>query len=228
MYILLNGVSNKSLGLSLTSRPEIPSAEQNVEYINVEGRHGSLVKKGSYGDITIPMEFSFLGIRMTVKSLVREIKRWILNKTELIFSDDPGFYYQVKNIVVNSTVNDIDIYGRVAIDFVCSPFLYEKINPITLNEPTDLINPGTIESEPLIKVFGTGDVSITVNGNVIKLNGMADYMTIDSELEEAHRNGYSRNSNMVGSFPVFEMGENVISWSEGVTKIVVEPRWRYR
>lgn len=85
MHILLDGISNKEMGLSLTSRPEIPSAEQEVEYIEVEGRHGSLTKKGSYKDITIPMEFSFSGVEISVKNRLREIKRWILKKEKLVF-----------------------------------------------------------------------------------------------------------------------------------------------
>lgn len=227
MFILLDDVSNKTLGISLVSRPEIPSAEQIVEYIEVDGRHGSLTKKGSYKNITIPMEFSFMGIQKTVKQMLREVKGWVLNKENLVFSDDPNFYYEVKNIVVNSTVNDVDIYGRVAIDFVCSPFQYQITTPITLNEAAVLVNSGTIEAEPLIKVFGLGDVTVTVNGQMFKLNGMADYISVDCELKEAHRNKTSRNSNMVGEFPVFIPGQNTISFSSNVTKLVIEPRWRY-
>lgn len=227
MFILLDGVSNKTLGISLVSRPEIPSTEQIVEYIEVDGRHGSLTKKGSYKDITISTEFSFMSIQNTVKQMLREVKHWILNKEKLGFSDDPNFYYEVKNIVVKSTVNDIDIYGRVAIDFVCSPFQYETVNSITLTAAASLVNPGTIDSEPLIKVFGVGDVTVIVNDLMFKLNGMADYISVDCELKEAHRNKTSRNSNMSGEFPVFIPGQNTISFSSNVTKLVIEPRWRY-
>ncbi|MED1539339.1 phage tail protein, partial [Bacillus pseudomycoides] len=31
----------------------------------------------------------------------------------------------------------------------------------------------------------------------------------------------------VGSFPVFQVGENTIAWSGNVIKILIEPRWRY-
>lgn len=227
MQILLDGVSNKTIGLSLVSRPDIPTPEQVVEYINVDGRHGSLTKKGAYKDIVIPMEFSFAGIQATVKQILREVNRWTLNKDTLIFSDDTEFYYNLKNIVVKSTVNDIDIYGRVAIDFVCSPFQYQITEPIILTSSGVVFSPATIESEPLLTVFGTGNVEININDQAFKLTNLSDYITIDSGLKEAHRDGVPMNSNMVGKFPLFQTGENNISFTGNITKLEIEPRWRY-
>lgn len=227
MQILLDGVSNKELGLSLVSRPDIPTPEQVVEYINVGGRHGSLTKKGAYKDIVIPMEFSFMGVHATVKHIRREVNRWILDKETLIFSDDTDFYYNLKNVTAQSTVNDIDIYGRVAIDFVCSPFQYQITEPIILTSPGVIVNPATIEAEPLLTVFGTGNVEININNQSFKLTNLSDYITIDSDLKEAHRDGDPRNNNMFGKFPLFKTGENNISFTGNLVKIEIEPRWRY-
>ena len=41
---LLDGVSNESLDISITVRPNIPAPELETEFFEIEGRHGYLTK----------------------------------------------------------------------------------------------------------------------------------------------------------------------------------------
>lgn len=227
MEVLFDDVSIKTIGLSLTERPEIPTAEQEVEYIEVEGRDGSLVRKKNFKDVTQPFTFSFLD-KTNVRQKVREIRGWLSDKEKLSFSDDPGIYRKIKHIVIDSTVNDIIAYGRMTINIRFDPFEYVDMNPVTLNSPGNLTNPGTYFSNPKISVYGTGNLSITVNGQQTNLKSVDGHITLDCELQEAHKNGSSLNSFMVGKFPVFNVGQNTISWTGSVDKLVIEPRWRYK
>ncbi|SFH68563.1 phage tail domain-containing protein [Pisciglobus halotolerans] len=222
---LLDGIPSSDFKLSPTSRPDIPTPEQMIETIEVDGRHGSLTKKGAFKDIQFPIEYNILEDE-NIKPLLRKIRGYFFGKKMLRFTDD-NVFYKIKSLQISETNNEIEQYGLFTVNFVCSPFQYEMSDKVTLNAPGKLTNPGTIESEPLLKVFGTGNAAITVNGQTFKLNGMADYISVDCELKEAHRNGVSRNDIMVGEFPVFKIGENGISWNSAVKKIEVETRWRY-
>lgn len=227
MEVLLDDVSIKTIGLSLTERPEIPTAEQEVEYVEVEGRDSSLVRKMDFKDVSQPFTFSFLD-KTNVRQKVREIRAWLSDKKKLSISDDPGIFRLIQHIEMSSTINDINVYGRVELNITFDPFEYIEVESMTLNEPGNFNNPGTYFSNPKITVYGTGNLSVTVNGKQTKLNSVSGHITLDCELQEAHKNGSSLNNFMVGKFPRFEVGQNTISWTGSVDRLVIEPRWRYK
>lgn len=227
MEVLFDDESIKTIGLSLTERPEIPTAEQEVEYIEVEGRNGSLVRKMHFKDVTQPFTFSFLE-KTNVRQKVRQIRAWLSDKEKLSFSDDPGIFRLIKHIVIQSTINDINVYGRMSLDITFDPFEYIEVNPITLTNTGNVNNPGTYFSNPKITLYGTGNLSITVNGQRTELKSVDGHITLDCELQEAHKNGSSLNNRMVGKFPSFKVGLNTISWTGSVSRVVIEPRWRYK
>ena len=85
-------------------------------------------------------------------------------------------------------------------------------------------NPTPFESKPLIKVTGTG--TLTVNGVQIAIS--ATPTTIDCELMEAYNGTTSRNSDIVltpNKFPVLKPGNNTITLGSGITKLEITPRW---
>lgn len=227
MEVLFDGVSIKTIGLSLTERPEIPTAEQEVEYIEVEGRDSSLVRKLDFKDVTQPFTFSFLD-KTNVRQKVREIRAWLSDKERLSFSDDPGIFLLIKHIVIDSTINDINVYGLMTINITFDPFEYIDVDLITMTAADSLNNPGTYFADPVITVYGTGNLSITVNGQRTELKSVSGHITLDCDLQETHKNGSSLNSFMVGKFPRFEVGQNTISWTGTVTQVEIEPRWRYK
>ena len=56
--------------------------------------------------------------------------------------------------------------------------------------------------------------------------GETGSITIDTSLMEAYAGDISANSCMNGDFPRLQPGQNAISWSGDVTRIVVQPNWR--
>lgn len=227
MEILFDDISIKTIGLSLTERPEIPTAEQEVEYIEVEGRDGSLVRKKDFKDVSQPFTFAFLD-RTNVRQKVRVIRAWLSNKKKLSFSDDLDVFRIIKHIVIESTINDIIAYGRVTMNITFDPFEYIETDLVTMNSPGNLNNPGSYFANPIIHVYGTGNVTLIINGQQIKLNSIDGHITLDFELKETHKNGSSLNNFMVGNYPRFEIGQDTINWNGSVDRLVIEPRWRYK
>jgi len=52
-------------------------------------------------------------------------------------------------------------------------------------------------------------------------------LTLDSALMECYQGSTAQNNQMQGPFPVLNTGATAITWSSGITKIEIEPRWRY-
>ncbi|MBJ8103585.1 MULTISPECIES: distal tail protein Dit [Bacillus cereus group] len=222
------GINNElvsSFGVYMVGRPVIPTTEQEVEHIIVPGRHGSLTKKGAYKDVPLKVKFNLLE-NENIKPLIRRVKSLFINGETLFFTDDE-VYRKIKHVKIGDIVNDIEEHGEFEVEFTLDPFEYVTTVPIVLTKPENLLNPGTIESAPKLVVYGGGDVTITINDVSFRIKGVAYSVTIDSGLLEAYVGTTSMNSKMIGEFPLFKPGINTISWSESVTKIIVEPRWRY-
>ena len=90
-----------------------------------------------------------------------------------------------------------------------------------------MTNPTKYTAKPIIEVIGSGRGSITVGRRTIEIKNITDPITIDSELQEAYSDGVNQNGNIIApdGLPILEAGENVISYSGGITNVTISPRW---
>ena len=107
----------------------------------------------------------------------------------------------------------------------------EVIN-ITSGTGTSVLNRGTVKSRPLVKVYCSGNGAFVINNKEVKLIGIEKpYVVIDSELEEAYfvESGILSNANnyMSGEFPVLDVGNNIVTFNGGVSKLEITPNWRW-
>ncbi|MDD3041087.1 hypothetical protein, partial [Bacteroides sp.] len=99
---------------------------------------------------------------------------------------------------------------------------------MSLTTGTTIYNQGTIYSEPTITIYGVGDVTLMINDVNYSLTGIDGYVTINSELQEVYKDTVNKNNSFLAmEFPRFEVKENSISWTGNVTKVEIEPKWRW-
>lgn len=226
-----NKDSISDLGIDLVEKPSQPIPKKRVTKIEVPGRNGLLtIDEGSYEPIELEVNFNFTSTDFNKK--VREIKQWLLDATnkELKLNYLDG-YYKVNSLSVSDIerVDDVES-GKFKVKFVCNPFLYDISGKeiITLNYSSStqyLVNDG-YKSLPYIKIYGTGTLTLTINGLAMVFTSVVDYVEIDSELVNCYKATVNKNSTMTGLFPVLENGSNSIAMSSGITKIEVTPRWK--
>ena len=82
-------------------------------------------------------------------------------------------------------------------------------------------------AEPVITVYGSGDITLMVGTEIISLTAVEGSITIDTPLMEAYSGTTALNERMSGEFPVLRPGATAISWTGEVTKVVISPNWRY-
>lgn len=85
----------------------------------------------------------------------------------------------------------------------------------------EFLNEGTFESEPVIKVYGSGDIKLKINNENIIIKKVDGYVTIDCVLRDAYKDYVLKNGDMIGEFPVFKVGENDIEFSGNVSRMEV-------
>lgn len=217
-------------GIYISKRPSIPSPERRITNVVIPGKSSSFRFDGNtYEDITISVECSIKDSILPDK--IDEIKKWLLSngESDLIFSNQNNKKYiaQVVNVIDFTQV--LKYISQFVIVFNCRPFKYEtESDIIEMIGHESIINPGSIYSEPVIKIFGSGDISFTINSEIIKLKDVKDNIILDTVQQNCYNEAIDNlNNKMSGEFPILEVGENNISWTGVVSKVEVIPNWRW-
>ena len=219
-------------GIVIEKRPTISSPKRRVNYIDIPGKSSSIRHdENTYEDITILLECA-LKSKDNIVGKIDEIKAWLFTtgESDLIFSFQPDKKY------IAQVVNAIDFTqifkytSKFPILFNCRPFKYSVQNiPLTVHESgTNIINPGTIASLPIINIYGSGDIKLKINNYEIGLIDLSGEVIINSEVEDCYDEDLNNlNYKMNGKFPVMEVGQNLIQWTGNVEQLEIIPNWRW-
>ena len=223
-YCIFKDIDSRELGLFMERCPEKISPKRRDETFTVPGRHGNLTTTdGAFDSYIRSAEFI-----VKDEKRIDEICAHFKGSGWLIFSSEPDRKYKarVANQIEFSHV--IRHFKRFVVEFEVQPFGYDIFEQtITKTAPFSLFNIGTFESEPIITIFGNGNITLYVNNKSIYLKEITDKIIIDSEMKNAYNNSVSLNYKMSGDFPALSLGENNISWIGNVTKLEIQPNWRW-
>lgn len=226
-WFQFKGKNSKDFGILISSVPQQTRPERRVEHITIPGRHGDLTEdEGTYEPYTISMECSTRG-----SDKLDEIVAWLNGAGELILSTEPDKVYRASIYNKISIADVIYLYNSFLLQFRVQPFKY-SVNAfgdwLELTKATTVFNSGTYASQPIITVYGSGDITLYINGVDFPLYDVEESITIDSEMMEVFKGTKNQNSKYGGDdFPKLEVGENIVSWTGNVEKVVIEPRWRW-
>lgn len=219
-------VGNK---IYVTKRPNIPAPEQRFEEKRIPGRDGTLtIYDGSIEDISIFIEFNFMGKPEEWFEIFRKAKKWLLKKGErtLSFGDDPAFYYIIKRARIETAERVCYEIGKFTAEFICKGTHFFCSGKREIDHKKLLDNPG-IFSLPIYIITGEGTCTLTVNGKSVTAN-VAQNLTIDTERMISYReDGTLQNTAISGDYGdlYFQEGKNTITVTEGFECKVI-PRWR--
>ena len=220
-YFIFKGISTIDFDIIVNTFPDIESSEEEGEFISIPGRDGFLFQSNNrYTELDKP-------ITITLKNVdnINNIKSWLTGDGDLILSNEIGIIYKAR-ITGKITFQRSKSVWVAQINFKTQPFGYFIKEDVTITESTELNNPGNHSSNPIMTVYGVGDITLNINSKNIILSGITDYITLNSEIEEAYRDLVNMNNYMIGEFPIFDVGINAILWIGTVSKIDITPNWR--
>ncbi|SHJ63926.1 putative phage tail component, N-terminal domain-containing protein [Clostridium amylolyticum] len=228
MDILIDCISlREEFGICSVERPAIPSAEQTLKIYEVDGRDGSLTEKGNWRDIELPINFNLLD-EENIRMKMRKFKALLINAKKLVLEEEPDVFYKIKFVKMGDIVNEIAEHGEFQLTFRLEPFAYmDFTDTIYLTNQATIFNPGTYFSEPVITLYGSGNINLTIGETNLILKEVANFITINTPLKSAYKEQLPLNNKILGNFPVLNPGDNKILWSGNVTKIEIKPEWRY-
>lgn len=223
MGCTFKGYNLDNLGVIFEKRPTIKKPKRRVEPLYIENKDGYTTT-----------ELGYDGYASSCTVVLTEPEHFDLLKSifdgygQLIRNDDPTRFQYAK---VQDEIEFIKIGNclKASFDFnIEDPFLYlvSESNQ-TLSAPGTVTNDGTYKSEPLLKITGTGFVTVTINGRSFTYNFDTPYVYLDSKLHKAYYETTNKNRKIVGDFPILDVGSNAISWVGSITEIIVTKRTRY-
>jgi phage-related protein len=224
-----NGVRCTEYGIHVSEQPPITVPAERATFTNVPGRPGSLTTlEGDdvYDDLILTASCF-----VSDAARIPEIAAWLKGSGKVTFANRQGGFYHAR--IVNQISFEKILRGNphrsFAVNFRCQPFWYaETVTPITLTDSGGTItNPGNVPSEPVITVYGSGEITLMVGLTIVELEDVSGSITLDGPLMEAYSGTTSMNDNMSGDFPTLMPGINAVSWSGSVSKVEVRPNWRY-
>ena len=223
-YCIFKDINSLELGLYMERCPEKISPKRRDETFTVPGRHGNLTTTdGAFESYIRSTEFI-----VKDKKKIDEICAHFKGSGWLIFSSEPDRKYKARVANQIEFSHIIRRFKRFVVEFEIQPFGYDVFEQtLVKTAPFSLFNIGTVDSEPLITIFGTGNITLYVNNQSISLKEIAGSITIDSEMQNAYNGAASMNNKMSGNFPILSLGENHITWLGNITKLEIRPNWRY-
>lgn len=221
--ITFKGVQASVHNVVVNKLPPFKRATQRINTIKINGKDGVETQELGYDGYVLPVVITLMDI-----TKINDVIAWLSGEGQLINSDDPTRY------VIASVYNEVS-YERLStlkqakVEFlVKDPFRYLlSESNATLTSAGNVTNSGTYKSLPLIKLTGSGLVTVSINGRVFTYNFDTPYVYIDSQSQEAYHLTVSKNRKLGGEFPFLDVGVNTISWTGTVTEMVIAKRTRY-
>ena len=229
--VYFNNNMSISLNLFLEEYPSIPIANEDYDPVPVEGRNGDLfINKGTYPNKEIPFTFSIRSEEIDID--FDKVYAWLteIEDSRLLFGREDRCY-KVKKVLFGNLKKEFRSIGEFDVTFICESFSQDL--DLTTYEVTSnnfsFYYDGNAPSEPLIKVFGNGNIQLVVNGETMVISNVSDYVEVDSNLMQVRNlNLTSKDDDAIGNFALFTKGENTISYIGTVTKIIVEYTTQYK
>ena len=224
-----NGRRCTEYGIHVLEQPLLTLPNERATFVDVPGRSGSLtVLEGDavYDDLVLTAQ-------CIVENPARyaEIAAYLKGGGKVTFANRAGGYYEAR--IINQIPFEKILRGNphlaFAVNFRCKPFWYPKeVAPITLTRSGSFIeNPGSVFAEPVITVYGNGNITLMVGMTITELEDIAGNITLNTPLMEAYSGTASMNGAVSGEFPTLLPGQNAISWMGSVSSVVIEPHWRH-
>ena len=177
-YFTFKGTDSRSMGLQIIQMPLPEKSACSVKDITIPGRNTQLHRHTSERGCTDKT----IIVEITSSADPHAIFAWLDGDAgDLILSDTPDRKYTayVCGAVPGSRINPS--YRSLSITFRCDPFAYAIANTplICATSPAIFQTIGTIYSEPVITVTGSGEITLTVNGVALRITGVTGNVTID-------------------------------------------------
>lgn len=235
-YLTFDGKSSRDFLLYLSGPGVFDSPEADTELTTVPGRNGDIIsenaRKGQrrYKNLDITYKaFFFDG----VPAKARAVKEWLLSPAgyrRLQDTYDPEFFRMaVCKEALEFDLTDNRKAASMELTFHCQPqkWSVQGQEAVAFGSAGSIRNPYPFHARPLIRVYGTAAGMLYVGDTAVSILAFpGKYIDLDCETHNAYyAGGFCNGSIKSGDFPSLPPGKTAITWTGGISRIEVTPRW---
>lgn len=231
-WLLLNGISSDSIdGLIITSLPPIRKPAMRYESEEVDGVDGDTITRLGYKayDKTV-------GIGLHGGFEIDKVIEFFDSSGRVVFSNEPDKYYDYQ--VLGAIDFERLVRFRTAeVKMHVQPYKHsalERAKTWQFDAPSQsvkVVNSGNTFATPTATVYGSGNVSMYLNGmHVLEIfMPSSGRLVIDVDGQNAYDGNSFANRLVTGDYSELKLkpGSNTLSWSGNVTSMTVDgySRW---
>jgi len=229
--VVFNGIELSRFCATISGSESFKGPERDVEFEHVLGRNGDVsFDNGGYLNVEIPYH---VGIKKPIRENLYALRDALFSKRGYQRLEDSWNPDEYRMAVYKGPFEpEVKVKQRLAeldLTFNCKPQRFLKIGELPMEYTTpgsSLYNRYTEKALPLVRVYGTGYLSI--GDETIRILQADEYTDIDCELMDAYKDGVNCNGKIQvtsGDFFHLDPGENGITWTGSITRVIVTPRW---
>ena len=229
-----NGINSYiDLEALVQSKNIFSSPAPDLSTLKIPGRSGDLIEDNNRFDNVDAVYTCAVLTKGDFAEAARKIRTTLLAKPgdykRLADSYDAN-YFRWAVIKKSIQIDQLGRYdGTCKVTFNCKPYFYSFAGQIvkTITAPCTLINYENTEAQPLLKLYGSGAITLEINGKAFTLSAVNEFIEIDSERLTVYkgRENAAAATNCQ-EFPMLLPGKNSITWRGNVQRLEITPRWR--
>lgn len=236
-YLVFDGVSSLDFGLTIEEPRLTQKPRRKVTRISVPGRSGDyLADEGGYENAEVSYRvWCRREERDRVLESVDEITRWLsaADYRPLYDNYDPDYFRRAVCLEPLDAEIIARRFARQELVFSCDPYKYSRAGNQMLrfrSTTAKLYNKEGYDALPLIRVYGAGTLTLTVNGQSWTLTNVTTSINLDSltlRTTDGITGAAADHKKSGSGYPVLVPGENVITiGGDTPDQIGILPRWR--
>ncbi len=231
--ITFNGVSSKEFPyFHVQTHPSYSVPKKTYDVVHIPGKSGDVYfDTGEFENVKLEYEVNFGSYYKEYPEMFGPVAGWLSAPTGYCRLEDT---YDPEHFRLAVFLGDIDFdnvlnhAGISKIKFDCKPqrFLKSGEIPIVFMSAGLVFNPTGFTSKPYVKIFGSGNGTVRIGNTVMTFTGIDGYIEVDSELQDVFKGTVNCNGKIqTDVFPEIPSGPINVSFTGGVSKVEIVPRW---
>lgn len=218
-------------GIAVSGESTFGAPKRDITEIDVPGRNGTLtIDNNRFKNITVT--YPALVLPNFAQNSAAAVA-WLLQDAGYRKLEDeyhPDSYRMARfSGPVDFDTHFLNKSGEVDLAFDCKPQRYLRTgeNVLTVSASGTVLRSQTLFAAlPLIKVYGSGSGAMQIGSVSVSFSAIDEYVYLDCDTQNAYKGTENKNSTITApEFPALFSGDNVITWSGGVTGMEITPRW---
>lgn len=229
---VFNGKSSRDFMVNISGQDTWKKPAPIMESVSVPGRNGEIVTfTGSFENAEVVYH---CGIARDFDAKYTAFINWLLSNPGYRRLED-SYHPDVYRLATISSLGDpsltmLNRSGEFEITFTCKPQSFLKLGEkkLVFTSNGQIYNPTLYKAKPLMRVYGTG--TVTIGSEMVTINTANSYTDLDCDLEDAYKDSSLNNCNgnitLYGDhFPTIPSGKQGVTLGTGITRVEITPRW---